>query len=352
LNNQLANGYSTVRNKSGQFATFSEKVKVMNQLHRLRTAFAWLATSMLAVGLAGCPRAEKAQSRPTAENVKGDSPIVDDAKIGIVPAESADKPQEATAAKPAGEPPSRGEMSEKPANLGQPLVNNLDQLKRLDPDTPVWLDPLNKQVVFLAEVCRADYPLEFFATYRDRSYEAIVATEVKPSIVHAGLLALGAEPGRPVRFRPEFVAPSGMEVAIEVRWKDAQGNLQSSPAQEWVRNIETKKAMDTNWVFAGSGFVTDETTGQQRYMADGGEFICLLNLPTALLDVPIRSASPLESRLFEAFLERLPPTGTPVTILLRPKLAPKSSLGQSTIKIVDPKQVIQEVEEEKIEVKR
>jgi hypothetical protein len=55
-------------------------------------------------------------------------------------------------------------------------------------------------------------------------------------------------------------------------------------------------------------------------MADGGDFICLLNLPTALLDLPIPSASALESRLFEAFLERLPPTGTPVTILLKPKL--------------------------------
>ena len=34
---------------------------------------------------------------------------------------------------------------------------------------------LNTQVVMQGEVCRAGYPLEFFATYSNRSYEAVVA---------------------------------------------------------------------------------------------------------------------------------------------------------------------------------
>ena len=75
----------------------------------------------------------------------------------------------------------------------------------------------------MGRVCKADYPLEFFVTYRDRSYEAIVASDVRPSIVHAALLALGAEPGHPAQFQPEFEPPAGAEVAIEVRWKDADG---------------------------------------------------------------------------------------------------------------------------------
>ena len=68
----------------------------------------------------------------------------------------------------------------------------------------------------------------------------------------------------------KFLAPSGTEVAIEVRWKDAQGKIQSSPAQDWVRNVATKKALDTNWVFAGSRFVTDEETGKPQYYGRRG----------------------------------------------------------------------------------
>ena len=212
------------------------------------------------------------------------------------------------------------ETAEKPRDLGPPLVDNVDKLKPLQPESLVWLDMQNRQVVFLGQVCRADYPLEFFVTYREKSYESIIASDVKPWLVHTGLLALGAEAGHPVRFQPEFVPPSGTEVAIEVRWKDAEGKVRSSPARDWVRNVKTKEPLDTNWVFAGSALVTDEATGERHYLADGGDFICLLNLPDATLDLPIRSASSLESRSFEAFLEHLPPAGTPVTILLKPKV--------------------------------
>jgi hypothetical protein len=208
-------------------------------------------------------------------------------------------------------------------DLGPPLVDAPDKLKRLDEKQLVWIDPENKQIVMLGEVCKAGYPLEFFATYSNRSYEAVVAVNVKPSIVHAGLLALGAEPGHPAKFQPKFVPPTGTEIAIEVRWKDAKGKVQSAPAQHWIRNIKTKKELDQNWVFAGSVFFTDEETGKKYYQADSGELICVLSLPSAMLDLPIRSLGAIEARSFEAFEEHLPPAGTPVTLLLKPVLKDK-----------------------------
>ncbi len=217
------------------------------------------------------------------------------------------------------------QVGEKPRDLGPPLVDRPEALVRLDPEQPVWVDKQNKHVVMQGEVCRAGYPLEFFATYSNRSYEAVVSVNVKPSIVHAGLLAVGAVPGHPAQFQPSFVPPTGTEVAIEVRWKDAQGKVQSAPAQNWIRNIKTKKALDSNWVFAGSLFVTDEATGKKYYQADSGELICVLSLPTAMLDLPIRSYGALEARSFEAFEEHLPPPGTPTTILLKPILSAKPS---------------------------
>jgi hypothetical protein len=48
--------------------------------------------------------------------------------------------------------------------------------------------------------------------------------------------------------------------------------------------------------------------------------ICVLSLPTAMLDLPILSYGAIEARSFEAFEEHLPPAGTSITIVLKPIL--------------------------------
>lgn len=280
--------------ETAQFATFSGKVKVMPRFFRLKHHFALRGPWCIAMTVTVIIVAGRLAAEPTK---KAESPA---------------------------------EHAKTVADLGPPLVDDADSLRRLHPKLPVWIDLRRKQVVMMGTVCQADYPLEFFVTYPDRAYEAIVSSDVRPSLVHAGLLAIGAKPGKPVQFQPEFTPPSGMEIAVEVRWKDANGKQRSSPAQDWVRNVKTKKPLDITWVFAGSRTVTDEETAENRYQADGGDFICLLNRPSALLDLPIRSESSLESRLFEAFREHLPPTGTPVTIVLKPKLpTPKDKAPKS-----------------------
>jgi hypothetical protein len=210
------------------------------------------------------------------------------------------------------------EEQPKPRDLGPPLVDHIGQLKRLQPSQPVWLDAKRKEVVFQGEVCRANYPLEFLVTLPGREYESVIVSRVRPSVVHAGLLAVGAQPGSPVRFRPKFHPPTGTEIEIQVRWKDKEGKRQQARAQDWLRDIKTKKSPDVNWIFGGSGFSEDD--GKRYYQADAGDFISVSNVPIATLDLPIESGTALESRLFEGFTDRLPPTDTPVTVILKPKL--------------------------------
>jgi hypothetical protein len=287
--------------------------------------FAGVGAGLLAglLLVCGCSSEATPEAPPKAQVVKADKEVAvaepkkePEAQQPLEPKKESEPKKEP---EPKKEEPKAEPAAAKPTHVGEPLVDDAKALKQLDPVQPVWIDPVRKQVVFLAETCQANYPLEFFATLRDRGYEACVVMDVKPSLVHAALLAVGAKSGTPVRFEPSYAPPTGTEVQIEVRWKDKDGQIQKAPAQKWIRNVKTKKPMDVSWVFAGSIFRADPEGKGQRYMADSGDFIAVLNLPTATLDIPVESASALESRLYEGFVDNMPPSGTPVTVVMTPK---------------------------------
>ncbi len=268
----------------------------------------------LLLGVAGCQPSTPASAAKAKVETLAASPAA--------PPATAANPPPRTGAKPATQASVEPSDEEKPRDLGPPLVDEIGDLKRLDRVSPVWLDMKHQQVVFQGEVCQANYPLEFLVTYPERGYESVMVVKVKPSVVHAGLVALGAEPGHPVRFQPKYEPATGTPIEIRVRWKDKIGRRQEGLARDWVRQIKTKKALDIDWVFGGSGLWKNETTGKQEYQADlSGDFISVLNLPSATLDLPLKSEGAIEERSFEGYVERLPSAGTPVTLLLRPKLA-------------------------------
>jgi hypothetical protein len=220
----------------------------------------------------------------------------------------------------------------KPRDLGPPLVDNLKELKQLG-KYAAWLDPKNKQVVLVGEACKADYPLEFFVTTKARGYESVLVIEGERHAqgemsifqrIEVALLLCGAKPGHPSYYKDEkTTVATGDEIVIEVRWKNKEGKTERTDARNWIREVKTKKPPQKTWVFAGSRLV-DDGEGGKRFLADGGEFICVLNNPTAMLDLPVVSAGAIEERSFEANPEKLPPPGTPVTIVLIPKVQAKT----------------------------
>ena len=193
--------------------------------------------------------------------------------------------------------------------------------KRISLDDEVWIDEKNKQVVVGGEICLTRGMLEMFACLKGtKEHESIVAANTAAFIVHAALQALGANPGTPVKFEPEYKPATGPVVDITVEWNDKDGKPQRARGQDWVRSIKTKDAMKYPWVFPGSGFWQDETTGKKHYMAEGGDFICVSNFPSAMLDVPVESSMDNEGLMFEAFTERIPERGTKVRLFLKPHL--------------------------------
>jgi hypothetical protein len=102
-----------------------------------------------------------------------------------------------------------------------------------------------------------------------------------------------------------------------VLYRDAAGKNHVDPAQKWIRRMGTEKQMPYDWVFAGSGFYKDVDTGEQRYLGDSGDLICVANFPTATMDLAVESAAANSGLVFEAFTDNIPPMHTLVRLVLK-----------------------------------
>ena len=214
--------------------------------------------------------------------------------------------------------------AEAPAAVFPPIPEDVSGIIRMTKDYDLWIDPKNKLVIVDGQISLREGWLEMFACPRgSKEHESIVSVNCKARYVHAALVAVGAEPGRPVRFVPSYQPATGPIVDVYVLWEDEDGKRNRVRAQEWIKEMKTGKAMNHPWVFAGSSVWTDETTGQRFYQADGGDFICVSNFPTAMLDVPVASSQSNEELDFVAWTERIPPLGTKVRLVLVPQLDEK-----------------------------
>ncbi|MCI0361753.1 MAG: YdjY domain-containing protein [Planctomycetaceae bacterium] len=217
----------------------------------------------------------------------------------------------AAADKPAGDKPDAAATT---TDDPQPA-----ELVRLSKTSEIWLDKKRKAVVIDGQVCLREGNLEMFACPKGtKEHESVVSLNCQPNEAHAALLATGAKPGKPVRFDPKYEPASGDFIDIYVLWHDEKGGKHQAKAQQWVKNVKTEKAMEFDWVFAGSGFWKDDD-GKEHYQANGGDFICVSNFPSAMLDLPIESSQANGELMFHALTENIPPKGTKVRLVMIPR---------------------------------
>lgn len=108
-----------------------------------------------------------------------------------------------------------------------------------------------------------------------KEHEALVMAPIRASHLHAALLLVGLEPGRPTLWRVrdgrmEPAPATGAGVRVEVR---AEGRAFENPAS-WIRNrqggVSLAEAMpDGVWRFAGSRMTDRDGDGREEYDADG-----------------------------------------------------------------------------------
>lgn len=106
----------------------------------------------------------------------------------------------------------------------------------LNPQGTVLLDRANGRVLLKTEVVLRDGLLEMLCCRKQtKEHESILAVDAKAYVIHTALVALGADPGTPVKFEPKFQPPRGPIIDIYLNWKDKQGKPHRVRAQKWIQ---------------------------------------------------------------------------------------------------------------------
>lgn len=147
-------------------------------------------------------------------------------------------PAATTTPQPTPEPGDPQQPPRKPLKpLPELLQKELAGKTALNPEGTVFLDNTARRLLLRTEVACPDCILEMaLVPEGNREHETILRIRSKAFVIHAGLLALGMQPGKPASFSPEFTAPSGPVISVTAVWLDKQGRRQERPLQEWIRN--------------------------------------------------------------------------------------------------------------------
>jgi len=146
-----------------------------------------------------------------------------------------------------------------------PLVQIPVDAVPLNPEKTIYLEKAQRRLLLRTKVCLREGVLEMFLCPKQtKEHESILSWSGKAKIAHAGLLALGAKSGHPVRFEPDFSPPAGDIIDIFVNWTDEKGQPQRRPAQQWIRHA-TFRYFEASLAKVPPGVTLGETEESLRY---------------------------------------------------------------------------------------
>ncbi len=147
-----------------------------------------------------------------------------------------------------------------------------NDLVPLNKQKTVLLDLEGKRLLLMTKVCLQEGVLEMLCCKtQTKEHESILAIDSQATAIHAGLLAIGAKVGSPVRYTPKYQPPRGQKLDIYLQWKDQQGKLHREPAQNWVRTA-TNRYFSAKLDQLPEGFIIDKKS-ELRYDAKYKELI-------------------------------------------------------------------------------
>ena len=189
----------------------------------------------------------------------------------------------------------------------------------------VQINLKTRQIRVDCETLNPHMPLEFFCVLRGgQEHESVLRTDARPSSIHFGLLALGEKPGEPAHLDQTsqmWYPPTGPPVKISCQYV-LNGKTITVTANRMMRSDKTKAEMPAaTWVFDGSRLLPDG-----RYAADlTGYVVSIVNFDLTMIDVPKLASNANETLEWEYNPDLVPPTGSPVTMIIEPAPEPPAT---------------------------
>lgn len=214
------------------------------------------------------------------------------------------------------EPADEPEAQEK-----KPQPPKLDRIK---------VDVAAKRITVEGRFCLKEGILDYLAvTSGGQEYESVVSLNCKGSLLHAGLLALGAKPGPTQQVIDELKKnpPEGMKIPerpgttlrLTAEW-EKDGKTVSVPASRLLFNRKDKKGQATGeWVFTGSYFAKDLDGKTEFYMADIDKAIVAVSYTgSAVINFGEDAGNPYagDDEGYEVNAELVGPLDTPVKLII------------------------------------
>ncbi|GMV24621.1 MAG: hypothetical protein AMXMBFR58_06520 [Phycisphaerae bacterium] len=166
-----------------------------------------------------------------------------------------------------------------------------------------------------------------------REHESLVVTRALPSHVHAALLLLGAQPGRPGHWtrddrtrRMIAAGPEGPVVDVMLVTRSAWGGERESDPATWIVDVRDGRTLrdiaggDMAWVFAGSVVAPRPDGPGEYYKADiEGTLVGLATFGTETLGWQgvFSPDSAVQAPEWIANVRLVPAYNDPVTVRLR-----------------------------------
>lgn len=231
---------------------------------------------------------------------------------------AAPKPDAPTIAPDANAKP-QPKVDAAPAVVAAPKVE--DEFQTLLAGMGVKFLPAEKKLEVSGWVNMQKGLVEVFACApQGKTHEAVVVLDCVPSGLHAGLLALGLQPGTPVEFGTgdKYKPPTGDAVEVTVRWKDASGAEQVAYAEDWVWDEKRHAAMQrAPWIYAGS--FMQPVSGKSDAETFAADYV--KSLVTTYHDASSILENPeldgIDDTVYFSNEKAVPAVGTPITAVFR-----------------------------------
>ncbi len=188
----------------------------------------------------------------------------------------------------------------------------------------ITLDQRSREIRLPTQVNMADGQIEYLIVMpQGKTHESLLTTTISP--IHLNLaFTLLRYPASPELFylldanhsmtttHPPVAAAvrADARIDIDVEW-DQQGTTRRIPVNEWIQHVVTTHSMPAGpWLYTGSDI------HDAPYLPEtSGDIAAIMNDPGALINFP---GSDNGDNVWYAFPKRIPPTGTPVTLIISP----------------------------------